>query len=71
MRKPPILSPRSSFSQPHVEPKDAAALLKARRPILRDSDLKTVALSPLPPAGVGAAHLQVPDHDNLCAPTPG
>lgn len=71
MREPLILSPRSSFSQPHVEPKDTAALLKARRPILRDRDLKTVALSPLPPAGAGAAHLQVPNHDNLCTPPPG
>lgn len=62
---------REPTLEPHVEPKDTAALLKARRPILRDRDLKTVALSPLPPAGAGAAHLQVPNHDNLCAPPPG
>lgn len=54
-----------------MEPEDTAALLKARRPIRRDRDLKTVAFGPPPPAGAGAAHLQVPKHDNFCAPTPG
>lgn len=54
-----------------MEPKDTAALLKARRPILQDRDLETVALGPLPPTGAGAAHLQVPNYDNLCTPPPG
>lgn len=62
---------REPTLEPHVESKDTAALLKARRPILRDRDFKTVALGPLPPTGAGAAHLQVPNYDNLCAPTPG
>jgi hypothetical protein len=63
---------REPAQEPHVEPKDAAALLRARRPTLRDGDLKTtVALGPPPPAGAGATHLQVPSHDDLCTPTPG
>ncbi|EHB16496.1 Epsin-3, partial [Heterocephalus glaber] len=57
--------------QPHVEPTDTAALLSARRPALQDGDLSTVSLGPPPPAGAGAAHLQVPSHDDVRAATPG
>lgn len=69
----PGLGPREPAPETHVEPKDAAALLRARRPILGNRDLasKTVALGPPLPAGAGGTHLQVPSHDDLSAAAPG
>lgn len=62
---------REPTLEPHVESKNPAALLRARRPILQERDLKKVALGPPPPAGAGATNLQVTNYDNLSTPTPG
>lgn len=67
----PCLSSRPSLPQTHVEAKDTATLLRAQRHTLGDRDLTTVALGPPPPAGAGAAHLQVLNHDDVSAATTG